>query len=192
MQIRYGKEHSGIEKKHAFVLLGNSNGIAFMAYSKKAKLNHFDSEPVWDELRLRQQKDVLRFDVVLTTQRAIRSYTNSYHTVDRINDLASDRDRVFGETFIHIIPCGEFHKLPAAIKIVEKEVANNNLRRKMIQLIQLIPKKKSALLAAKELNARNIEAIIKEFIKIDLSPVSLSKRMDVNHLDNLYELITKK
>lgn len=60
------------------------------------------------------------------------------------------------------------------------------LRRKMLQLVALIPEKKSLLLAQKTLNYRRIDNLMKEFAAIDLSPVTLSKRHNVKYLKNLY------
>jgi len=36
------------------------------------------------------------------------------------------------------------------------------------------------------MNCRNIEKVMEAFAKIDLSPVTISKRHDVKHLENLY------
>ena len=59
----------------------------------------------------------------------------------------------------------------------------------MIRLVALIPEKKSLLLAQKELNYRRIDKVMDTFAAIDLSPVTLSKRHDTKHLENLYTYI---
>ena len=56
----------------------------------------------------------------------------------------------------------------------------------MLRLITLIPEKKSLLLAQKALNYRRIDDIMKAFEKINLSPITISKRQDVKYLENLY------
>ena len=53
----------------------------------------------------------------------------------------------------------------------------------------LIPEKKSLYLAHKAMNCRNIEKVMKGFAKINLSPVTISKRHNITHLDNLYSYL---
>ena len=62
-------------------------------------------------------------------------------------------------------------------------------KKKMLHLLRLIPEKKSLYLAVKELNARNIDEIIKCFEKLELSPITISKHKKYNHLPNLYTYI---
>jgi hypothetical protein len=187
--ISYGR-NSGLEKANAFVLLGNSNGVAFMAYNKKAKLSHYDSEPAWDKLRLKHKRKMLRFDVVLTSQNAIKKHTDEVGVRKRILDLSRNREYTFLKTFMHIIPYGDFHKMPEAKRIVEKEIENRTLHWKMTRLLTLIPTKKSLLAAQKDLNDRNIEKIMMEFAKINLSPVVISRRQEIPELENLYKHFT--
>lgn len=56
----------------------------------------------------------------------------------------------------------------------------------MLQLLALIPEKKSLYLAQKAMNCRNIERVMDEFARINVSPVTISKRHDVKNLENLY------
>ncbi len=56
----------------------------------------------------------------------------------------------------------------------------------MLRLLVLIPEKKSVHLAQKAMNCRNIEKVMEAFAKINLSPVTISKRHDVKHLEGLY------
>ena len=60
------------------------------------------------------------------------------------------------------------------------------MRRKMLRLLALIPDKKSLYLAQKALNCRDVEKVMIAFTKINLSPVTISKRHEVKHLNNLY------
>ena len=62
----------------------------------------------------------------------------------------------------------------------------------MLQLVTLIPEKKSLYLAQKAMNCRNIEKVMEEFAKINLSPVTVSKRHDVQHLTNLYSYLVEE
>lgn len=53
------------------------------------------------------------------------------------------------------------------------------MRRRLLRLLVLIPEKKSLRLAQKAMNCRNMEKIMDSFAKINLSPVTISKRQDV-------------
>ena len=59
----------------------------------------------------------------------------------------------------------------------------------MLRLVALIPEKKSLYLAQKAMNCRNIEKIMEEFAKINLSPITISKRYDMKHLKCFYEYL---
>lgn len=59
----------------------------------------------------------------------------------------------------------------------------------MLRLVALIPEKKSLHLAQKAMNCRNIEKLMEEFAKIDISPVTISKRQDVKCLKNIYKYL---
>ena len=178
-----------IERKHAFILLGNSNGIGFFVYSKKAKMNYLNNESVWDDLRLKQDKSVLRFDSILTSQDVIRSFTDKTITIDRIRSLSFKSTEIFAKCILRIIPYGEFYKMNEASRIVEEKVKNGTMRRKMLRLLSLIPTKKSLLLAQKALGARDIDDIMVEFQDINLSPVCISRRQDVDCLENIYNFL---
>jgi len=75
------------------------------------------------------------------------------------------------------------------MEILRKEVSDRVQRRKMMRLLVLIPDKKSLHLAQKELNCRNVEDVMMAFARINLSPVTISKRHNVKHLKNIYEYI---
>ena len=57
----------------------------------------------------------------------------------------------------------------------------------MLRLLDLMPEKKSLLLAQKALNYRRIDKVMKAFFDIEVAPVTISKRHDIKKLDNLYE-----
>lgn len=90
------------------------------------------------------------------------------------------------DTFARVVPFGGFYKKDAAVEIVHSEVTDNIMRRKMLRLLALIPDKKSLYLAQKALNCRDVEKVMIAFTKINLSPVTISKRHEVKHLNNLY------
>jgi hypothetical protein len=59
----------------------------------------------------------------------------------------------------------------------------------MLRLVDLIPEKKSLLLAQKALNYRRIDKVMEEFFRIEVTPITISKRHDIKKLDNLYEFM---
>lgn len=61
----------------------------------------------------------------------------------------------------------------------------------MLHLVELIPQKKSLYLAQKAMECRNIEKVMKEFAKINLSPITISKRQDIKWLKNIYEYLVE-
>lgn len=93
---------------------------------------------------------------------------------------------MFLATFARIIPFGNFYKKDKAIEIVWQEVKDSVVKRKMLRFLTLIPEKKSLHLAQKAMNCRNIEKVMDAFAKINLSPVTISKRQETRHLENLY------
>lgn len=85
-----------------------------------------------------------------------------------------------------IIPFGDFYKKDKAAEVIRKEVADSIMRRRMLRLLALIPTKKSLHLAQKAMNCRNVEKIMGSFTKINLSPVTISKRHNTKYLENFY------
>lgn len=90
------------------------------------------------------------------------------------------------DTFARVVPYGDFRKKEAAVEIIRREVEDSVMRRKMLRLVALIPEKKSLRLAQRAMNCRDVEKVMETFAKINLSPVTISKRHDVKHLENLY------
>jgi hypothetical protein len=119
----------------------------------------------------------------------VRLYTNESVTSKQASLLSTRGREIFLDTFSHIVPFGNFYKKPEAISIVRKEVKDTTSKWKMLRLLELIPKKKSLHLAQKEINERNSEKIIDMFGKINLSPVTISKRHGVGSLENLYTFL---
>ena len=76
--------------------------------------------------------------------------------------------------------------MTAAVEIVRSEVKDSTMRRKMLRLLTLIPEKRSLHLAQKAANCRDIDKVMEAFARIDLSPVTISKRHEAKHLENLY------
>ena len=170
----------------SFCLSGNSNGIEFLLYDLERafmrQLKNANAE--WKKLK--PIKGILRAEVRLMKPKAVRSYTDADDAFGQIADLLKDSRNIFWDTFTQIIPFGDFYKKDKAVEIIRKEVADSIMRRKMLRLLVLIPEKKSLHLAQKAMNCRNLEKIMDSFAKINLSPVTISKRQDVKYMENLY------
>lgn len=174
-------ENNWYDKKLGFDLEGNSNGIDFSAYDKQGAI-----ENKKDFNRIEAAKGILRIEVRLTKLKAIKKYTIETNTSKQIRELSKKSMDIFLETFVRVVPYGDFYKKKQAVEIIEKNITKKKQCEKMLSLLELIPKKKSLLLAQKELNDRNIDKIMDMFAKLNVSPVTISKRLDVKHLKNLY------
>ena len=179
------RHYEDYDEDLSFDLEGNSNGVEFTAYDKAAALRNQNEK----KERLEKAKGILRVEVKLTTQKAIRGYTDEVNTVDRIGKLCEQSKEIFLETFFRVMPFGDLYRKDKVVKIVQENVTDKHLKRKMLRLVELIHKKKSLYLAQKELNDRNIDRIMEEFYKHNVSPVCISKRHDIKHLKSLYTFI---
>lgn len=168
----------------SFCLNGNSNAIDFLLYdlADAVMCQHRDSS----QKRLKFIKGVIRSEVSLTKPKAIRAFTDAEDVAGQIEELLKNSQDIFMDTFTRIIPFGDFYKKDKAAALVRKEVSDSIMRRRMLRLLVLIPEKKSVHLAQKAMNCRNIEKVMAAFAKINLSPVTISKRQDVKYLENIY------
>ena len=107
-------------------------------------------------------------------------------------ELSKKCEDVFLDTFTRIIPFGDFFKKDKAMEIVWHEAKDSIMRRRMLRLLTLIPEKKSLLLAQKAMNCRDMEKIMDAFAKINLAPITISKRHNIRHLDNIYAYFLRK
>lgn len=171
---KYDENDSVIDKVLSFDLEGNSNGVEFTAYDKEA------------ESQRKEAKGILRVEVRLTKQKAIRACTYETDTSKQIKSLSINSRDIFLTTFVHIVPYGDYYKKKEAVRIIEENIRKKVPREKMLRLIELVPKKKSLYLAQKEMNDRNIDKVMKGFEALNLSPVTISKRHDIKHLKSLY------
>lgn len=168
----------GTDEQTSFSLEGNSNGVCFTVYSLESHMRRYNTSSM-------QFAGILRSEVHLTKQNAISEITGSSETVCRITEIVEQAEAIFRSVFYHIIPCGNFYKKSRACEIVRQTVKKEKLRRKMLRLIALIPEKKSILLAQKALNCRDTDEVMQEFKRINLSPVTISKRSNVKMLEGL-------
>ena len=175
------------DKECGFDLEGNSNGIDFTVYDKEGALeNQLAKGKKVSPEQIKSAGGILRIEVKLIKQKAIKNYTKETGTAMQITDLSKRSKEIFLETFNKIVPYGDFYDKKSAESIIIKNTSKKILRKKMLKLIDLVPKKKSLLLAQREMNERNIDKVMNAFAKLNLSPVTISKRSKVKHLPNLY------
>lgn len=178
------------DEKASFCLSGNSNDTDFLLYDLEnaviGQLKGADAGRKKIESVSVQTKGILRAEVRLTKSKAIRTYTDADDISGQIEDLSENGADAFMETFARIVPFGDFYKMDAAVEIVRSEITDSAMRRKMLRLLALIPEKKSLHLAQKAMNCRDVEKVMDAFTKINLSPVTISKRHEIKYLDNIY------
>lgn len=162
----------------SFCLSGNSNGIDILLYDPKEV-----------GINCGKPKGILRAEVRLTKTKAIQSYVDKANLSEQIVQLIKCGKGIFMDTFARVVPFGEFCKKDRAVEIIRREIDSPSMQKKMIRLVELIPEKKSVLLAQKALGSRDIEKVVKAFAQINLSPVTIGKRRETEHLRSLYELL---
>jgi hypothetical protein len=182
---------SRLDDDISFCLEGNSNGIDFMIYDlEKLVKDQLETESRRKLRSIEERTEgILRAEVWLTAQKAIRASTDETVASKQIVDLMENSGNIFLETSLRIIPFGSFYKKNKAVEVIERKVTDKTLKRKMLRLLELIPEKKSLLLAQKALDYRRIEDVMYMFFSIDVSPVTISKRHGTKYLKNLYDYL---
>ncbi len=179
-----------LDAEIGFCLEGNSNGIQFLIYDLKSLItgqciknetNHKKMKSI-----IKNSKGILKAEIRLTQPKTVRAYTDERDTSKQLAVLLENSQEIFLATFVRVVPFGAFHKKDTAMEIIQREVKNMTLRRRMLRLVALVPEKKSLLLAQKSLNYRRIDDVMEAFAKINVSPITISKRHDVKHLKCLY------
>ena len=172
---------------------GNSNGIEFMIYDLEGLYRKQFREGDIGRKRfkelLKESDGVLRSEVRLAKTKAVRAYAGEEDIFRQIINLSEKCQDIFLETFVRIIPFGDFYKKGKAEEIIWREIKDARLRRRMLRLVELIPEKKSLYLAQKVMECRNMEKVVEAFAKINLSPVAISKRQDTKWLKNIYDYL---
>ena len=178
------------EDVDSFCLDGNSNGIEFMIYDLEGlyrkQFNEGDIGRKRFKELIKESEGILRTEVWLAKTKAVRAYAKEEDIFRQIINLSEKRQDIFLEIFVRIIPFGDFYKKGKAEEIIWREIKDARLRRQMLRLVELIPEKKSLYLAHKALNCRNMEKVVEAFAKINLSPVTISKRHEMKYLLSLY------
>lgn len=181
------------DDKANFCLSGNSNDTDFLLYDLEdavmGQLRSADAGRKQLQLASEQTKGLLRAEVRLTKPKAIREYADATDVASQIVEMTKNSINAFMDTFARVVPFGDFYKMDVAVEILRNEVKDNTMRRRMLRLLALIPEKKSIHLAQKAMNVRDIDKVMDAFTKINLSPVTLSKRHEVKHLECLYDYI---
>lgn len=177
----------------SFCMEGNSNSIDFLLYDLKGTLVNQLRQAGIKRKELKSvvegSEGVLRSEVRLTKPKAIRVYAKAHDIAGQIAELSEKSKDVFWETFTRIVPFGDFYKKDKAVQIIQRDVKDNVMRRKMLWLLVLIPEKKSLYLAQKAMEYRNMEKVVESFAKINVSPITISKRHNIKYLKNLYAYI---
>ena len=175
---------------------GNSNDIEFFFFFLEGVIADQISNIRTDRKKLRsmakESEGFLRAEVRLAKPKAIRTYTNATDISKQIAVLLENSQDIFRDVFTHIIPFGEYHKKDKAVGIIQRNVKDSTMRRKMLRLLALVPEKKSLYLAQKVMNCRNIEKVMDVFAKINVSPVTISKRQDIKYLKNIYSYLDNR
>lgn len=188
-------KYNHFENVDCFCLEGNSNGIDFIIYDLKGlyerQLNEDNIGRKNFKAAIKESKGILRAEVRLTKTKTVQIYADKEDISAQIITLSEKCQDIFLETFERIIPFGDFYKKGKAEEIIRSEIKDDRLRRRMLRLVALIPEKKSLYLAQKAMNCRNMEKVMKTFAKINLSPVTISKRQDVKQLKNTYEYLVR-
>jgi hypothetical protein len=183
------------DNKASFCLSGNSNDTDFLLYDlEKAvmgQLRSADAGRKQLQAASMQTKGILRAEVKLTKPKAVREYADAADVSGQITKIVKCSADIFMETFARVVPFGDFCKMDAAVEIIRNEITDSTMRRKMLRLLTLVPEKKSLHLAQKAMNCRDVEKVMETFSRIDLSPVTISKRHEAKHLDNLYSYFLK-
>ena len=181
------------ENVDSFCLEGNSNGIDFMIYDLEGlyerQLNKNNIGRKNFKTAIKESKGTLRTEVRLTKTKTVQIYADKKDISAQIITLSKKSQDIFLEIFMRIIPYGDFYKKGKAEEIIRQEIQDDRLRRRMLRLVALVPEKKSLYLAQKVMDCRNMEEVMKAFVKINVSPVTISKRQDAKWLKNIYEFL---
>lgn len=179
-----------IKKERSFDLEGKTKGIAFTIYDKETDLKEKGKKK-----KAGKAEGILRAEVRLKKRKAVQEALGQFGDLDALTTggqiaLVSKKcKQIFGKTFTGIVPYGDFYKLKDAEQIVSASNLKAKRREKMLRLLRLVPEKKSLYLAFKELDVRNKDDVLAWFAKLNVSPITISKREDMSHLKNIYKYL---
>lgn len=141
--------NEGLDTGNSFCLSGNSNDIDFLLYDLQRTIKQNATDAHEWKPQIKYTAGILRAEVRLKSQKAVRAYTGEASTTCQLMGLSEKAWNIFMETFVRIVPYGDCRKKRDAVEIVRQNVKDLRLQRRMLRLIDLIPKKKSLLLAQK-------------------------------------------
>jgi len=183
-------DYDCFENVDSFCLDGNSNHIKFWLYDLEGLLTDQLANNGYDQKSFKafckDEKGIIRAEVRLTKPMAVRGYTDANDVSSQITELSGKGRDIFLGVFTQVIPYGDYYKKEKAEEIVRRNVGDDILRRRMLRLLALIPEKKSLYLAQKAMNCRSVEKVMEGFSKINVSPVTISKRHDAKYMKNIY------
>lgn len=183
-------DYDCFDSRNSFCLDGNSNDIEFLLYDLESVIEDQLRNTGTDHKKLKsmakESEGILRAEVRLAKPKAVKAYTNVADILKQIAVLLKNSQDIFQDVFMQIIPFGDFYKKDKATEIVRKEVEDAVLRRKMLRMLELVPEKKSLHLAQKAMSCRDIGKVMDMFAKINVSPITISKRHGIKYLKNLY------
>ena len=183
-------DYDCFDSRNSFCLDGNSNDVEFLLYDLESvivdQLRSTETDYKKLKLMAKESEGILRAEVRLAKPKAIRTYTNATDISKQIAVLLENSQDIFRDVFTQIIPFGDYYKKDKAVEIIRERIKDSIIRRKMLRLLVLVPEKKSLYLAQKAMNCRNIEKVMDAFAKIEVSPVTISKRQDIRYLNSLY------
>ncbi len=180
-------ETKHINKKHSFDLKGKTNGIEFTAYDKEA-----DFKKAGKRNKAEKAKGILRIEVRLITRKSVKKVLETFTTdqslwtEEEFQLLAEHSTEIFWSRMAQIVPFGDFYRLKEAEQRILDSDLKQKKKEKMLCLIRLIAKRKSLYQALKEVNVRKSEEILLWFAKINVSPITISAREEIDFLENLY------
>lgn len=113
-----------------FCLTGNSNDIDFLLYDLEraviGQLQSADAGRKKIESVSIQTRGILRAEVRLTKPKAVREYADTTNTSGQIVELMKNSTDAFMDTFVRVVPFGDFYKMGAAVEIVRSEVTDRS------------------------------------------------------------------
>lgn len=180
-----------IKKENSFDLEGKTNGIAFTIYDKEADLKDKGKED-----KAKKAEGILRAEVRLKKRKAVQAAIrklnrnpDSLTTEKQIALVSTKSKQIFLETFVAIVPFGDYYRLKAAERRISESDLKPKKKETMLNLLRLVPEKKSLYLAFKESKIRHKDEVLLWFAELNVSPITISKREDLKYLKNLYEYI---
>ena len=180
----------GIHKEHSFDLESKTNGIAFTLYDKEADLRSKGKKE-----KAKKAEGILRAEVRLKKRKAVRAAIHEFDDPDNLSTeeqialVSKNCSQIFLDTFVAIVPYGDFYKLKEAEQLISTSDFKTKRKDKLLKVLKLVPKKKSLYLAFKEAKIRDKDEVLRWFAQLNVSPITISKREGPKHLKNLYDYL---